>query len=927
MSDFDITLESKLDLSDAETKIKNFINTYSNKPLNIKVELDPKSVNTSNFGKQIQSSFSNTGTNAGKAFVKNMESTINSTNINKLLNRLNSKGISKDIISGAEKSLNTLTKAGVQINKIQEVFSGDNLISLKIDGVDQLGNAVSVVDKLNKKTKEFVSTTTYTTSFKDIEKEAESAKSKLLSLDEIKTRLFKAQGSVGSLQAQFGNVDKFSKDFNELGIAINNALSQMDDGNVNQLSTVLADIEGKVKTLTVATREWHKVNQTDTDITSSARKQLEVTEKVVNKQKELQSALDAFRKQNATLLDPKSKNYSSSIVAEFDEVENAINKISSVSGAKVASNMFSGLRANVKTASEGIKTDAINVVSDLDKKFSNAQSKFSSIQSAFSKSSHSILGTNGYNQIHAYLTQATSATERFNAEISKGESANLDSLNADMKEFVSLTNKATNEYNKLISPASAIKQQNTLNDFKKWLKNNSRAYNAGETKANSIISNLQGNLTGGQLEDGIQQIKAFKNGMELTGKVGRSFPQEFMRGFKQIGQFVGTYGIIQRIPEVFNEMVNAVIEVDTAMTNLYKVTDETDAKYSEFLSNASKNAKALGRDISSYITQASEWAKLGFSMDSSSELAKVSSIYANVGEVDDKTAVSDLVTVMKAYNMRDSQAMNIADMLNELGNNYATSTGDLGAGLNRMASTMAMSNVSLEKSLAILTGGTEITQNAEELGNAIKVSVLRMRGQKGKLEDLGENTDDIESVSKMQTKILNMTKGAVNIMESADPTSFRDYYDVMSDIAEVLPKLKQTDQADLIETLFGKNRANQGQAILQAFQSGQIQKAYQTALNSAGSAQAEQDRWLQSAEAKIQQFKAQFQELSTTTIDSDLFKGAIDSGTGLLNILTKIIDVGGGIPAIFATIGSIKLFKNFGSSNEFALYGCESIVA
>lgn len=243
-------------------------------------------------------------------------------------------------------------------------------------------------------------------------------------------------------------------------------------------------------------------------------------------------------------------------------------------------------------------------------------------------------------------------------------------------------------------------------------------------------------------------------------------------------------------------------------------------------------------------------------------------------------------------------------------NNYATSAADLGTGLSKMASTMSMSGISLEKALAILTGGVEITQDADALGNAIKVSVLRMRGQKGALEELGEYADDVESVSKMQTQILNMTKGAVNIMDAADPTSFRDYYDVMSDIAEILPKLSQTDQANLIETLFGKNRANQGQAILQAFQSGQIQKAYETAMNSQGSMQEEQDKWLQSTEAKIQQFQAQFQQLSTTVISSDVFKGLIDSGTGFLNILTQIIDVGGGIPILLTSIGGAAFLKN-----------------
>lgn len=468
----------------------------------------------------------------------------------------------------------------------------------------------------------------------------------------------------------------------------------------------------------------------------------------------------------------------------------------------------------------------------------------------------------------------------------------------------------SNETTSLTKPFNQLDATIAGNKTLTWLKNNSKAAkDYGEVL--TTLAEKQKNATNAdELKEYTKQVNKIKTEAAAAGKTGNSAWSEFKRAGSQIFQFATIYGTLQRIPQVLKQMTNAVIEIDTAMTNLKKVTDETDARYSEFLTNASQNAKSLGRDVSSYITQTSEWAKLGYSMNSSSELAKVSSIYANVGEVDDKTAVSDLVTVMKAYNMQDSQAMDIADMLNELGNNYATSAGDLGAGLTKMASTMSMSNVSLEKSLAILTGGTEITQNAEELGNAIKVSVLRMRGQKGALEDIGENADDIESVSKMQTQILNMTKGAVNIMDSADPTKFRDYYDVMADIAEVLPKLSETDQANLIETLFGKNRANQGQAILQAFQSGQIQKAYQTALNSAGSAQKEQDRWMQSAEAKIQQFKAQFQDLSSSAINSDFLKGAIDAGTKLLEILTQIIDVGGGIPAVLGAIGGVALFKN-----------------
>ena len=73
---------------------------------------------------------------------------------------------------------------------------------------------------------------------------------------------------------------------------------------------------------------------------------------------------------------------------------------------------------------------------------------------------------------------------------------------------------------------------------------------------------------------------------------------------------------------------------------------------------------------------------------------------------------------------------------------------------------------------------------------------------------------------------------------------------ILKDIANVINDLNGTDASELVQLLFGKNRANVGTAILKAFQSGQIEKAYEAAKNSAGSAQEEFDRWSQSIEAK-----------------------------------------------------------------------------
>ena len=124
----------------------------------------------------------------------------------------------------------------------------------------------------------------------------------------------------------------------------------------------------------------------------------------------------------------------------------------------------------------------------------------------------------------------------------------------------------------------------------------------------------------------------------------------------------------------------------------------------------------------------------------------------------------------------------------------------------------------------------------------------------------------------------------------------------MKDISNVYNDLSDPDKADLTEILFGKQRGNQGAALIQAFQSGQIQKALEATLNAEGSAMQEQERWLESLEAKIQQFEAAFQSLSTTILDSNLLKWFVDFGTGTVKVIDTVIDKIGSLGTI-STIG------------------------
>lgn len=227
----------------------------------------------------------------------------------------------------------------------------------------------------------------------------------------------------------------------------------------------------------------------------------------------------------------------------------------------------------------------------------------------------------------------------------------------------------------------------------------------------------------------VKEFQTLRLEINKADKAGQSFFGKLKDQATKFASWMTLTGIIAGAWRNLQKMVTEVVELDSAMTNLKKVTDETEATYARFLNNASKQAKELHTTMTDLVEQVATWSKLGYSLSESQNLAKTSMIYSNVGEVDNTTAVSDLVTVMKSFNIESEKSIRIVDSLNELGNNFATDAASLGEGLTKSASALNAANNSFEQSIALLTGGTEITQNANEMGSALKVISMRIRGK------------------------------------------------------------------------------------------------------------------------------------------------------------------------------------------------------
>lgn len=495
------------------------------------------------------------------------------------------------------------------------------------------------------------------------------------------------------------------------------------------------------------------------------------------------------------------------------------------------------------------------------------------------------------------------------------QSIALSKLDGDFKLLAS----DVSIYNKELINSKSVNfladQAKAVNNVKKYINENTKAAKEYGDALEEARNKMQNATNVKELTTARKQFAALTSEIQASGNSGRSFGDELKNSMSKFSQWISAGTIVMQAVRGVKDLVKNVIAIDSAMTNLYKVTDETDKKYSQFLTNASAKTVELGRSLSSLIEMSAIWAKLGFSLDDSAKLSEVSAIYANVGEVDDETAVKDIVTALKSFNIEAKDAITVVDKLNKLGNEFATDSASLGDGLKNAASALAFAGNDINQALAMITGGSEITQNASEQSNAIKILSMRLRGMKGDLEKLGEEYENVESISKIQTQVLNLTKGSVNIFD--DNGNFKSTYEIIEKIAKVWDDISHTDQAELLEIIAGKQRGNQVAALIQSAQSGQMQKALEASINSEGSALTEQERWLDSIEAKLQQFQATWESLSVTMLDSDGIKVSIDLLTDLLQVVQFITEIIGSAGTIGAISGGILGAKGLGWTNVY----------
>ena len=243
-------------------------------------------------------------------------------------------------------------------------------------------------------------------------------------------------------------------------------------------------------------------------------------------------------------------------------------------------------------------------------------------------------------------------------------------------------------------------------------------------RLNAVMRGLRDkSIAPNAINDEILKFTAYCN---EAGVTVQNFGTRLKKAFssKVLSQF--SYMGYMAIFTSMRELYTNVVSVDTAMTELRKVTDATASEYDAFLEGAEARAKSLGATMTETINATADWARLGYSMDEASKLADASLIYQNVGDDVESIdqASSSLISTLQGFGMASSDVMTIVDEFNEVANNFPTSAGDIGEGLKRSASSLAVAGNSLEESIALFTAGQSVVQDADSLGTMLKTNKI-----------------------------------------------------------------------------------------------------------------------------------------------------------------------------------------------------------
>ena len=373
-----------------------------------------------------------------------------------------------------------------------------------------------------------------------------------------------------------------------------------------------------------------------------------------------------------------------------------------------------------------------------------------------------------------------------------------------------------------------------------------------------------------------------------------------IKGFAKFGAYLQGF---QLLTQVTQEALQAIKEIDAAIVDLQVASGESYETVRQMVSGYNEMAKSIGATTTEVTSAADTWLRQGKSLSEANELIQQSMVLSKLGEIDSDDASTYLTAMINGFHVATDEVSSLNDALTSIDMSAAVDAGGLAEATSRVAASADLAGVSLERLLGYEAAIGEASQESMSVvGNSLKAIFQRLGSVKAGNLELIDEDGTVTTLSDVETVFNNI---GIPLRNSIN--EFRDYSDILDDLAAKWSSLSSVQQSAVSQVAAGTFQANRFKLLMENYD--KALEYEQIALDSSGTSMAKfEDTYLNSIEAKTKSLQAVFEGLSSNLISRDTINGILEATQALVEFLDKTNLVKGALAGI-AVGGALKGFS------------------
>ena len=300
-----------------------------------------------------------------------------------------------------------------------------------------------------------------------------------------------------------------------------------------------------------------------------------------------------------------------------------------------------------------------------------------------------------------------------------GNSPVTEEVKKEWESLINVIKKAKEEMDSVATAergSDALSRGKEIDTITKYLNKFTGISKQARRELNGLLDQLQSG------DPSVNVKKIHERFLELTvaernaGREARNLFDIFKD--KKIYSFLGQAASMFSFYDLVNvgrEGFQTIRELDTALTEMKKVSDETTQSLKNYQSTTFDVGDAVGATAKTIQNSTADFLRLGESMDEAAKSAKTANILLNVSEFENiDEATESLISMSQAY--KELEKSEIVDVANKLGNEFAISTDGIATALKDSASALKTAQNDFYEASALAVAANTVVQDPSKVG-------------------------------------------------------------------------------------------------------------------------------------------------------------------------------------------------------------------